>query len=182
MSAARRAGAWLVVLLVCACAQPQLVRDGVSVSYETAADVDLRMAQRHEKAGELREARAVLERFLGELQRSRRVDEALFTLGQVYEQLGERERAAPAWRQLAERHRASRFAPEAALLAAQIYADLGRLETGRRVLAAAPVASAGTGLRVRIYRLQADLARALGDYPDATLALAYGRRYMTDPV
>ncbi len=176
MSRLLRVSVWVSLALLTACAQPQLVRNGTAVPYETAAAVDLAESRQAISKRDFSTARARLERFRSELPRSRRLDEALYLLGGVNEQLDRRESAAAVWRELVERHPRSRFAPESALRAARIYRDLGRFEAGHRLLASSRFDSAEASVRVKLNRLQGDLARALGDYPDAVIALAHARR------
>ena len=71
-----------VALALGACAQPQVMRDGVPISYERAAESDLRKAQEHVDSGQLEQARQVLEGSLAELPSSRRADEARRRLAQ----------------------------------------------------------------------------------------------------
>ena len=80
-----------VALALGACAQPRVLRDGVPIPYERAAESDLRKAQEHVDSGQLEQARQVLEGSLAELPSSRRADEALFLLGEVQVELGEPE-------------------------------------------------------------------------------------------
>ena len=169
-----------IALALGACAQPQVMRDGVPVPYERAAESDLRRAQEHVDSGQLEQARQVLEGSLAELPSSRRADEALFLLGEVQVELGEPEHAVLAWRRLLERHPRSRRAPEASLRLAELYREFGRPEIGRLILEDAPFERASGPLRVRMYRLLADLARAVGDYPEAVRALAYSLRDARD--
>ena len=161
-----------LVLVLGACAKPQVLRDGVLVPYERAAEADLRKAHEHKVAGRTEEARRVLEGFLAELPSSRRADEALFLLGEVHREKGDAERAVLVWRRLLEGHSRSPFAPQTRLLIARLYRELGRPEIGRRILTDASFGRADDQLRVQMYRLLADLARAAGDYPEAVRALA----------
>ncbi len=87
----------LVALVLGACTQPPLVRDGVQISYESAAEADLRQARGHLAAQRPAQARQVLEGFLDELARSRHADEALFLLGEIELHLGDAERAVGVW-------------------------------------------------------------------------------------
>ena len=149
-----------LTLLLGACAQPQVMRDGVLMSYERAADADLLRAREYIAAGQPQQALPVLEGLVAELASSRRADEALFLLGEVRAELGDGEQAVLAWRRLLERHPRSRLAPETRLRAARLYRDLGRPEIGRRILTEARFQRADGPLRVEMYRLLADLARA----------------------
>lgn len=169
-----------LTLLLGACAQPQVLRDGVLMSYEQAADADLFRAREYIAAGQPQQALPVLERLVVELASSRRADEALFLLGEVRAELGDGEQAVLAWRRLLERHPRSRLAPETRLQVARLYRDLGRPEIGRRILAEARFQRADGQLRVEMYRLLADLARAAGDYPEAVRALAHSLRDVRD--
>lgn len=180
MTRAGAAAVCLALAAACVTPPPDVVRDGVSIPYEEAADRDLRDAEQALAEGRLEAARELLERFERELARSRRADEAAFLLGRVYAQMGERERAALAWRGVAERFPRSPLAPEAALRAAQLYRELGRDELARRALEASRFERAGAELRARRHRLLADLARARGDYAEAVLALALTRRHLED--
>ncbi len=173
----RRSIRWIVaVVLVAACAHPPVMRNGVPIPYEEAAERDLVLAREHLARGRVDAASRVLERFLVELDDSSRLDEALFLLGEVRLAQSEPEAAAALWRRLVEEHRSSRLNPEAGYRAAEIYRDLGRPEDGRRVLENAEWRLADDSLRPRIHRLRADLARAAGDYADAVRALALSRR------
>ncbi len=165
-----------LALVLGACAQPQVLRDGVLMPYERAADADLLAAREHIAAGRPEQALPVLEGLVVELPSSRRADEALFLLGEVHAELDHSERAVLAWRRLLERHPRSRLAAETRLRAARLYRDLGRPEVGRRILAEARFQRADDQLRVQMYRLLADLARAAGDYPEAVRALAHSLR------
>ncbi len=167
-------------LVLAACAQPQVLRDGVMMPYERAAEADLRRARELIAGGRLEQARGVLDGFLAELPSSRRTDEALFLLGEVQLELGDAERAALTWRRLLERYPRSRLAPETRLRTARTYRELGRPEIGRRILAEARFERADDQLRVQMYRLLADLARAAGDYPEAVRALAHSLRDAQD--
>ena len=166
----------LLVTALAACAQPPVLRDGVPIPYEEAAQQDLREARERLEKGDIVAATAILERFARELPQSRYLDEALFLLGEVYLGQGDKEQAALAWTRLVEERPKSRRAPEAALLAAEAYREQGRPELGRRVLELAPFQRASDQLRVRMYRLLADLSRETGDYPGAVRALALTRR------
>ena len=169
-----------LALWVAACAPPAILRDGVQMPYETAAQEDLDRARAHVEAGEFVAAAATLERFLLDTPDSKRLDEALFLLGEVYTKSGKRERAAGAYGRLVRARGRSRRAPEAALRAGRLYAAIGRPELGRRVVEDAPFSRASDAQRVELYRLLADLSRATGDYPEAVRALAYTRRDVTD--
>ena len=168
-----------VLALALGCARPSVVRNGVEMAYEQAAAVDLAEARERLEAGDHAGARRALDRFAADVPQSRRADEALFLLGEVQLGSGDPEGAAAAWRRLVQRHRRSRLNPEAGYRAALLYRDLGRVEEGRRVLAAAQWQRADDELRPRMHRLRADLARASGDYADAVRALAYSRRDTT---
>ena len=137
-------------LVLAACAQPQVLRDGVMMPYERAAEADLRRARELIAGGRLEQARGVLDGFLAELPSSRRTDEALFLLGEVQLELGDAERAALTWRRLLERHPRSRLAPETRLRTARTYRELGLPEIGRRILAEARFERADDQLRVQI--------------------------------
>jgi ABC-type branched-subunit amino acid transport system substrate-binding protein len=168
---------WLLLLiLAAACAQPQVLRDGVSMPYEQAATADLKEARRAIEADDLDRAQQVLERFQVELADSRRADEALFLLAELYERRDDPERAALAYRRLGDQYPRSRYNAEARLRAARIYRDLGRPEIGRRILAEARFERAPAALRADMHRLAADLARTQGDYAAAVYELAYARR------
>ena len=162
--------------VLAACAQPPVLRDGVPIPYEAAAQQDLRQAREQLEKGDVAGATATLERFANELPESKYLDEALFLLGEVHLGQGDKDRAALAWSRLVRERPKSRRAPEAALLAATTYRDEGRPELGKAVLEQAPFSRASDELRVRMYRLLADLSRATGDYPGAVRALALTRR------
>ena len=169
-----------LALLVAACAPPAIVRDGVPMPYEDAAQQDLDRARAHVEAGEYKAAAATLERFLLDTPDSERLDEALFLLGEVYTKSGKRERSAEAYGRLVRERNRSRRAPEAALRAGRMYAAIGSPELGRRVVEAAPFSRASEAQRVELYRLLADLSRATGDYAEAVRALALTRRDVAD--
>lgn len=168
-------------LVAFACANPDLLRDGIALPYESAADSDLRAARLAIEDQRPEDAQLVLERFLGELRSSRRAAEGLQLLGEVYLSMGQPERAALVWRRLLERHPRSQLAAETRIRVAQLYRDLGRPEVGRRILAAAAFRRADASVRAQMHRLLADLARAAGDYPEAVRSLAYARRDTESP-
>ena len=104
-----------LVLGIAACAPPAIMRDGVQIPYESAAQLDLDRARGHVEAGEYKAAAATLERFLLDTPDSKRLDEALFLLGEIYTKSGKLERAAGAYGRLVRERNRSRLAPEAAL-------------------------------------------------------------------
>lgn len=163
-----------------ACAQRQVMREGVLLPYEEAAHRDLERARSALEEGDPAQAVATLERFGSELAESRRLDQALLLLGEAQLALGAPEQAAQSFRRVLVERPRSRLAPEAAYRAAEVYRQLGRPGLARTVLADAPFRRAPEALRARMYRLLADLARELGDYPEAVRALALVRREATD--
>lgn len=171
----------LIAPLALAACQGPVVRGGRSVPYEDAAAGDLSRAREYLEAGELERARAALETFMRELGRSRRADEALWLLGDVYERMQQRELAAETWGRLVREHPRSPHQARAALRAASIHRELGQPDAGRELLARASWQSASEALRVRIQRLRAELAREAGDHGDALVALALARRDTQDP-
>ena len=175
-----RALVWIVAVLLWACTTGQVIRDGQRVSYEEAAHRDLAQARRHLADGELSEGRAVLERLLRELDRSRRTDEARFLLGEVVRRQGASETAAAIWSDLVEQDPSSAFASEAALRAARVYRELGRPESARRLLERTPLPPADEDLGMRILLLRAELAAEVGDAADAVIALSLAREGALD--
>jgi ABC-type branched-subunit amino acid transport system substrate-binding protein len=176
-----RALALAGLLALAACARGPVERGGRSMPYEEAAAADLSAARELLAREKLEPARASLETFMRELGRSRQADEALWLLGEVYERLGERELAAQTWARLVRDHPSSPHNAPAALRAAGVYRELGQSEEGRAVLARAAWERADEGVRVRVQRMRAELAREAGDHADALLALALARRDAHDP-
>ncbi len=176
----RLLGALALGLALAACAPKIVMREGVRVPYEQVAEQDLRKAQEQTDAGQIKAAQATLERFLVDTPESRRADEALFLLGELYLASGDREKAALAWRRLLRDHPRSRRAPDASYRTAQAYREIDRPELGWRILSEAAFERAPQELRIRMYRLLADLARATGDYAAAVEALALTRREVED--
>jgi len=166
--------------LALSCAPTSVVRDGVSVPYEQAAEQDLRRAQKALDDGRPAVAIRILEPFLEELRSSQRADQGLWLLAEAHAQRGDPERAALTLRRLIERHPHSSYAPRARLRAAELYRDLGRPEIGRAILRQAAFQRAPARLRAEMHRMIGDLARAEGDYPEAVLALALSRRDTED--
>ncbi len=171
----------LLALLLLSCVPASVLRNGVPVPYEQAADDDLRRGKQALEQGRYERAIAALEPFLGELAGSRRADEALWLLARAHRKQGDMERSALTLRRLIDRSPRSPYAPEARLEAAVLYRDMGRPEIGRQILRDAEFARAPAELRVKMHRLIADLARAEGDYQEAVLALALSRRDIDDP-
>jgi ABC-type branched-subunit amino acid transport system substrate-binding protein len=167
--------------LALSCAQPSVVREGKSLPYESAAQTDLDNARKLLAKGEPAKAEQVLIRFQNELGKSKHADEALYLMGEAQLAKQESARAAATWRRLVETYPKSRFNVEAAMRAAKLYGDLDRAEDGRRLLERANASTVDAPQRARLYRMQADLARASGDWPAAVLALAYTRRDTRDP-
>ena len=165
-----------IALAVAACAEPAVVRDGVRMPVGQAVEADLRRAADHLDEDRPDAARVVLEAILADLPESRRSDEVLYRLGEVYVKLGDLDRANAAWRQLLDRYPRSRREAKARLALAELYRSQGRGELARGVLEETRFARAPDALRVRMYRLLADLTREQGDYAAALLWLAYTRR------
>ena len=140
-----------IALLLSACAQQTVIRDGVPVPYEQAAETDLSTAQTQIERRQYAAAQQTLERLLVEAPGSRRADDALFMLGEVYLASGDREKAALAWRRLLRDRPGSRRAPEASYRVAQAYRDLDRPELGRRILSEAAFERAPRELRMKMY-------------------------------
>ncbi len=175
------ARAALAAALLLSCAQPSIVREGKSLPYERAAQTDLEVARALLAKGDATRAEQVLVRFQSELGKSKYADEALYLQGEVQLAKSEPGRAASTWRRLVETYPKSRYNVEAAMRAAKNSGDLERPDEGRRLLERANAASVDAPQRARLYRLQADLARASGDWPAAVSALAYARRDTRDP-
>jgi ABC-type branched-subunit amino acid transport system substrate-binding protein len=179
-----RARAWYALACVAfalSCAQPAIQRNGTTVPYETAADSDLQAAHALLQKGDAAKAEALLERFLAELGQSKRTDEALLLLGQAQLARGKTEAAAATWRRLVETYPKSEHSADAAIRAAQAYAKLERPADGRQVLARANEDRLDEEMRARLHKLDADLARSLGDWPEVVRALAFTRRDTHDP-
>ena len=173
------AGCLLAVLLL-SCVPSSVLRNGLPVPYEQAAEDDLRRGKRALEQGRYDQAIAAFEPFLAELAGSRRADEALWLLAGAHRQQGDMERSALTLRRLIDRFPRSPYAPRARLEVAVLYRDMGRPEIGRQILRGAEFARAPAELRVKLHRLIADLARAEGDYQEAVLALALCRRDIED--
>jgi ABC-type branched-subunit amino acid transport system substrate-binding protein len=175
------ARAALICALLFSCAQPSVVREGKTLPYESAAQNDLDTARKLLAKGDPTRAEQVLIRFQSELGKSKHADEALYLMGEVQLAKKDPPRAASTWRRLVETYPKSQFNVPAAMRAATLYGELDRPEDGRRLLERANASSADAPQRAKLYRLQADLARASGDWPAAVVALAYTRRDTTDP-
>ncbi len=181
MSAGPLARAALAGALLLSCAQPSVVREGKSLPYESAAQTDLDAARALLAKGDATRAEQLLVRFQNELGKSKHADEALYLMGEAQLAKCEPERAASSWRRLVELYPKSQYNVDAAMRAAKIYGALGRPDDGRRLLERSSFASVDEQQRARLYRLQADLARASGDWPAAVYALAFTRRDTHDP-
>jgi ABC-type branched-subunit amino acid transport system substrate-binding protein len=181
MSARRLCLALGAATFALSCAQPTVVRNGATLPYEAAADADLNAARALLDKGQPAKAEAILQRFQTELGSSKRSDEALFMLGEAQLALGKKEQAAASWRRLVEDDPKSSRNVEAAMKAAQLYQKLQRPADGRAVLARANSEGSDAATRAKLNRLDAELARSLGDWPEVVLALAYARRDTTDP-
>ncbi len=181
MSARPLARAALVAALALSCAQPSVVREGRAVAYESAAKSDLDAARAWLAKGDPARAEQVLVRFQTELAKSKHADEALYLMGEA--QLARREpaRAASSWQRLVETYPKSPYNVDAAMRAATIYGELDRPDDGRRLLERSSFESVTAPRRARLFRLQADLARASGDWPAAVYALALTRRDSRKP-
>lgn len=167
--------------LLLSCAQPEVVRNGSSLPYEQAADADLAQAKAALAKGDAAKAEQILTRFETELGKSKRADEALFMLGEAQVARKKPEQAASSYRRLVEDYPSSPQNVEAALRAAQLYQKLGRAADGRAVIERATEDRADAATRAKLYRLDADLARSLGDWPEVVRALALARRDTPDP-
>lgn len=181
MSARPFARVALLAALALSCAQPSVVREGRSVGYESAARSDLDTARALLAKGDPARAEQVLVRFQSELARSKQADEALYLMGEAQLAKKQPERAASTWQRLVESYPKSRFNVDAAMRAATLYGELDRPDDGRRLLERSNHASASAPKRARLFRMQADLARASGDWPAALYALALTRRETSDP-
>ena len=181
MSARPLARAALVAALLLSCAQPSIVREGKSLPYESAAQKDLDTARALLAKGDAKRAEQVLVRFQSELGKSKHADEALYLMGEVQLAKSEPGRAAASWRRLVETYPKSRYNVEAAMRAAKVYGELDRPDEGRRLLERSNIESVDAPQRARLHRLQADLARASGDWPAVVNALALTRRDTRDP-
>ncbi len=166
--------------LLLSCTPASVLRNGVPVPYEQAADADIEKAKQALERGRNERAIRTLEPFLEELKGSRRAAEALWLLAEAYRNLGDIERAALTLRRLIDRHSRSPYAPRARLEAARLYRDMGRPEIGRSILRDAAFDRAPAALRAEMHRMIAELARAQGDYDEAVLALALSRRDTED--
>jgi len=175
---------WLALglgVLALSCAQPEVVRNGASLPYEKAADADLAQAKAALAKGDAAKAEQILTRFETELGQSKRADEALFMLGEAQAARKKPEQSASSYRRLVEDYPQSPQNVEAALRAAQLYQKLGRAADGRAVIERATEDRADAATRAKLYRLDADLARSLGDWPEVVRALALARRDTQDP-
>jgi len=181
VSARLLARAALVGALLLSCAQPVVVRGGKSLPYESAAQSDLDSARALLAKGDATRAEQVLIRFQSELGKSKYADEALYLMGEAQLATKKPERAASSWRRLVETYPKSRFNVEAAMRGAKLYAELDRPADGRQLLERANADSADAPQRAKLHRLEADLARASGDWPAAVNALALTRRDTRDP-
>src|SRR5262249_29456618 len=161
--------------------KPTGVRNGAQLPYEAAADADLAQARALLKKGQAAKAEEILSRFETELGRSKRADEALYLLGEAQAARGKKEQAAATWRRLVEDYPKSEQNVPAALKAAQLYQSLERPADGRAVIARANQDSADGDTRAKLFRLDADLARSLGDWPGVVRSLALARRDTRDP-
>jgi len=157
------------------------VRNGADVPLETAAASDLDTARALLAKKQPAKAEQVLTRFLAELGQSKRADEALFLLGEAQLAQGKKEAAAASWQRVVEDYPKSEHQVEAAMKAAQVYQKLERPADGRAVLARADVDRTDAATRAKLYRLDAELARSLGDWPEVVRALALARRDTSDP-
>jgi ABC-type branched-subunit amino acid transport system substrate-binding protein len=170
------------VLLLAACAKEQLVmREGASVPASQAIEGDLQVARAHLDAGRPAEAQAVLETTLRELPRARGSDRVLYLLGLAQRRQGQNEAAIQTWERLLGEYRSSRSAPAARLGLAELQREAGRPELAYRVLVSAQFSRAEAPLRLRMYRLLADLARENESFGEAVVWLAYARRETEDP-
>ena len=163
-------------LAAAACAEPAVLRNGVRIPVGQAVAADLERAQGHLDADKPEAARSVLEAVLADLPESRRNDEVLYRLGEIYVRLGDLDGAAATWRKLLDRYPRSRREARARLGLAELYRAAGRPELARDVLEETHFERAPDALRGRIYRLLADLAREQEDFAGALLWLAYTRR------
>ncbi|HXZ86348.1 MAG TPA: tetratricopeptide repeat protein, partial [Myxococcota bacterium] len=181
MSARRLRLALALGTVLLSCAEPTVVRNGAQLPLETAAESDLATARALLAKNQPAKAEEVLNRFLAELGRSKRADEALFLLGEAQLAQGKREAAAASWQRVVEEYPKSEQQVGAALRAAQAYQKLERPADGRAVLARADVDRTDAATRAKLYRLDAELARSLGDWPEVVRALALARRDTSDP-
>ncbi|HTO09235.1 MAG TPA: penicillin-binding protein activator [Myxococcota bacterium] len=170
-----------LALFTLSCAKPSVMRNGTELPYEAAADADLAQARALLKKGQAAKAEEILTHFETELGQSKRADEALFLLGEAQAARGKKEQAAATWRRLVEDYPKSDQNVTAALRAAQLYQSLDRPADGRAVIARANQDRADADTRAKLYRLDADLARKLGDWSEVVRALALARRDTRDP-
>jgi ABC-type branched-subunit amino acid transport system substrate-binding protein len=169
-------------VLLTACAQESFVlRDGEPVRESEAIESDLGAARAQLEAGRPEQAREVLEGALVELPRSRRIDEVLYLLGDVYLALRDSEAAVTTWERLIDRHPRSPLTPETRLRLAELHREQRRPELAYQVLSEASFWRAEAPVRRRIYRDLADLAREKGDWADTLVWLAYTQRETEDP-
>ncbi|HTO55745.1 MAG TPA: ABC transporter substrate-binding protein [Myxococcota bacterium] len=170
-----------LALFALSCAKPTVIRNGTELPYEQAADADLAQAKAYLQKNQPAKAEEVLQRFETELGKSRRADEALWLLGEAQAARGKKEQAASTWRRLVEDYPKSDQNVPAALRAAQLYQSLERPADGRAVIARANQDRTDAETRAKLNRLDADLARSLGDWPEVVRALAFARRDTRDP-
>ena len=170
-----------LALFALSCAKPTVMRNGTELPYEAAADADIAQAKALLKKGQAAKAEEILSRFETELGKSKRADEALYLLGEAQAARGKKEQAAATWRRLVEDYPKSDQNVPAALKAAQLYQSLERPADGRAVIARANQDAADADTRAKLNRLDADLARSMGDWPEVVRALALARRDTRDP-
>jgi ABC-type branched-subunit amino acid transport system substrate-binding protein len=182
MSARRLCVALGLALFALSCAKPTVMRNGTQLPYEAAADSDLAQAKALlAKKGQAAKAEEILKRFETELGASKRADEALWLLGEAQLAQNKKEQAASSWRRLVEDYPKSERNVPAAIRSAQVYQSLKRPADGRAVIARASQDRADADSRAKLNRLDADLARSLGDWPEVVRALALARRDLSDP-
>lgn len=153
----------VALLLALACAERAVLRDGVRMREREVVERDLREAAAALEANRPKQAREILERTRADAPESRRGDEVLFALGEIYRRTGERERAIATWRELVEAHPRSARQTETRLRLAAAYGEAGRPALAREVLAGAPFERATDAERARAYRALAALSRELSD-------------------
>ena len=123
----------VVCLVGFGCAERALVRDGVRMPEREVVERDLRSASEAMEANKPEQAREILERTRAEAPLSRRGDEVLLALGEIYRRQGDRERAILTWRELVLSHPKSARQTEARLRLARVGLELPPIDESRRL-------------------------------------------------
>jgi ABC-type branched-subunit amino acid transport system substrate-binding protein len=171
----------LALVWLAGCAQPTVLRDGVRISVQRAVEQDVHRARTYLEEGRSAEARELLQTLHARFPRARNADEVLWWLAEAEWQGGDPDAAVSAWRTLLARHSRSPRAPLTRMRLAERYRELDRPALAREVLEGARFERADEALRVRMYRMLADLAREAGEYAEAVRWLALTRRETSDP-